>query len=166
MPSNMNTTTRKDRLQKAKEGVGKHFANVSTLTIAGVTLTPADLMALIQGELDAMTAYAQAKAGLKVLAQAELNAHAKALPVLRGLKAFVIGMFGNTNAASSTLEDFGYSPRKAATTTLETKVAAQGKAKATRKARNTLGKKAKKAIKGGTAPAANPAPATPATPKP
>src|SRR5882762_6311516 len=109
--TNMNTTTRLNKFQKAREGIGKHFQNVSSLTLGGTTVSPTDLMNLIQVDLDKTTELAKARAALKVLVQAERDAHAQVLPLLRLLKAYVIGVFGATDAASSTLEDFGYSPR-------------------------------------------------------
>ena len=56
-----------------------------------------------------------------------------------------------------TLADFGLTPRKARVVTPEEQVIAAAKAKATRAARHTMGKKQKAAIKGTVAP--TPAPA-------
>jgi hypothetical protein len=165
MPKNMNTTTRKVRLQKAKDGVQKHFANVSSLTIGGQTMTPTALTQSIQDELDRMVAIAKAKAALKVLLDAEQNARPDSDFLLGSLRSYVAGMFGDNASASSMLEDFGFAPRKRTKRTVATKSEALGKAMATREARHTKGPKAKLAIKGGSAPAANAAPVTPATPK-
>jgi hypothetical protein len=73
-------------------------------------------------------------------------------------RTIVRGMFQNP----TTLADFGLSPRKSTKKTLDTKVTAVAKTKATRTARGTKGPKAKAKIKG-TVPATAPAtkPTTP-----
>jgi hypothetical protein len=147
---NQNMTTRLKQLQKIQEGLGKHLANVGPLTLDGVTVTIADLAALIQADLDAMDASAKARAASRVSVQAERDAHAKALRFLRALKAYVIATFGKTPAASSTLEDFGYKPHKGFARTPEQKAEAKAKAAATRKARHTMGPKQKKLVTGDT----------------
>jgi hypothetical protein len=159
MPNLMNTTTRKVTLQKAKEGIAKHYSNVSSLTLGGVSVSPADLMGLIQKDLDAMAAAAKAHADLKVLIQAAHDAHVAVLPLLRWLKLYVLLQSGKGQASASTLEDFGFTvPKTAKPASPEVKASAVKKAAATRKARHTLGSKQKQAITGET-------PATPATPK-
>ena len=152
-----NSTTRLKALQKAKDGVGKHFSNVGSLTLGGVTVAPADLMVLIQAELDSMAATGKLKADVKTQLVAEQSAHDKVEPLLRALKAYVLALYGATDAASSTLQDFGYTPRKSSKKTLATKVEASVKTKATRAARHTAGTKQKQAIKG-TVPATPPLP--------
>jgi hypothetical protein len=135
---------------------------VNSFTLGGATYTMIDLTKLIQGDLDAMDATAQARAATSTKVQLERNAHAKVNPVLRLLKNYVIAMFGDTQDASSALADFDYTPRKSSKKTLVVKVEAAGKTKATRSARQTLGKKQKAKIKGtvpAVAPAATPAPA-------
>jgi hypothetical protein len=66
------------------------------------------------------------------------------------------------------LSDFGLTGRKTPVVSPETRVAAANKAKATREARHTMGKKQKAAIKGTVAPTAPattaPAPTPVATP--
>ncbi|HEY8039212.1 MAG TPA: hypothetical protein VIF15_05430, partial [Polyangiaceae bacterium] len=73
-------------------------------------------------------------------------------PVLRYLKTFVVTQFGDTQDSGPKLEIFGFTPRKARTTTVKTKAAAAEKVVATRKARNTMGPKQKAKIKGTPAP--------------
>jgi len=154
-----NSTQRLKTLSKAKEGIGKHFQNVSSLTLGGRTFTPAALQALIQAELDAMAASGKLRADLKVQIGAEHDAHDAVEPLLRYLKAYVRAMFGDVAAASSALEDFGYKPKKSSKKTLDTKVEATAKAKATRAARQPVGSTKKQAITGEQ-------PSAPATSKP
>jgi hypothetical protein len=69
------------------------------------------------------------------------------------LRTFVLGLIGlvnfNFGASPSALEDFGRQPPKARTPmTAEQKAIANAKRAATRRARGTMGAKARKAIKG------------------
>ena len=148
MMDTINMTTRLKQLQKIQQGLAKHYAGVTSLTLGGVSVTLTDLQALIQADLDAMEASAQAQATARVLVQAERAAHAKALPLVRSLKALVTATHGATQAASELLEDFGYRPRKRAARTVEQVAEAKRKAAATRKARHTMGPKQKKLVKG------------------
>jgi hypothetical protein len=70
---------------------------------------------------------------------------ATAALVARGLKQYVMNAYG---AESPVLADFGFTVPKRAALTVEQQTQAIAKRKATRKARNTLGKKQKAAIKG------------------
>ncbi len=149
--------SRQARLQQILHGLGVRFPNVSTLMLGGVDYTMDELKRLVQGDLDAMEATAQAVAAFRTLVQRERNTHAKVNPILRLLKAYVIASYGDTQDASGALADFGYAPRKSSKKTLATKVEAVDKAKATREARHTVGPKQKAKIKG-TVPAP-PAPA-------
>lgn len=158
MDNNINMTTRLKQLQKIQQGLAKHYAGVTSLTLGGVSVTLTDLQGLIQADLDAMDTSAKAKAIHRGLVQAERSAHAKALPLLRSLKALVFASHGGTEATSELLEDFGYRPRKRAARTVEQVAEAAVKAKATREARHTMGPKQKKAIKGAI-------PASPLPPK-
>jgi len=159
MASKPSKTTRQSRLSKILAGLAKYFSGV-TITLGGVAYAYDDLRRLIQGDLDAMTASAQAKAAYSAQVQVERNVHAKVNPVLRLLRNFVIAQFGDTQDASGKLADFGYAPRKSTKKTLEVKVGAQEKTKATRAARHTLGSKQKTKVKG-TVPAPAPAAAAP-----
>jgi len=146
--ANQNSTSRLKALLKAKEGIGKHFQNVSSLTLGGVTMTPSQLSTLIQAELDSMAASGKLKADLKVQIKAEHDARGAVSPLLSLLKAYVLATYGATAAASSTLDDFGYMPRKKGAKTLETKVEAQAKSKATRAAKKPAGSKQTQSING------------------
>ncbi len=141
-------TTRQSRLQKVLHGIDLHYPNVTTFMLGGQNVTKDDLKGLIQGDLDAIDASAKAKAQYREEVQVERNARAKVDPLLTLFKRRVIADFGDTSDSATTLEDFGYSPRKASKAKLATKVEAQDKAKATRQARHTQGAKQKVKIKG------------------
>jgi hypothetical protein len=148
--------SRQAQLQKILFGLGKHFPSVTTLTLGGASYAMTDLTNLIQADLNAITATSQAKAAYSAQVQVERNATAKVNPLLALLKSYVFVQLGDTQDASSELEDFGYTPRKSSKKTLATKVEAVDKSRATREARHTLGKKQKAKITG-TSPAIAPA---------
>ena len=117
-------------------------------------MPPASLTTFIQSRIDAANEVVTAKAAWQSAAKAYIALNAQANVVVHDLKQFVIGLFG---ADSSKLPDFGFTPRKKAVLTPDQKVAAAAKRAATRKARGTVGPKAKLAIKG-TVPSTTPAP--------
>jgi len=140
-----NKTTTLARDAQVIAGIQKHLQNTSSLPLVGSTYTPADLVKLVQSRIDASGQSDATKATWhsSVLAGETLNT--KLTPVLRALRQYVINVFG---ATSPVLADFGFVPPKSATRTPEQKAASAAKAKATRKARGTMGKKQKKAVKG------------------
>lgn len=146
-------------------GIKKDLATVSTLAIAGSTYTPVTLEQLIQSRIDLANTVAQARAHWLDTTATYDALNTKVTQVVRGLRQYVINAYGEQ---SPLLADFGFAPRKQATLTPEEKVAKAAKALATRKARGTMGKVAKKKVKGTvamtvaapTSPA--PAPAAPA----
>lgn len=154
--------------QKMSEGVDKHFAKVKSLTLAGVTYTPASLKATLAAESDANSAVDQGRAQLKEQVATARAAQAKANAARKALKAYVLGNYGAQ--AVNMLADFGLSPPKAPgpKTTLA-KAEAAARRTATRKARNTMGSRQRLIIQAAPvslvpqeteeAPAASPAPA-------
>jgi hypothetical protein len=166
-----NKVTRQNRLRKVLSGMGKHLQNVPGLTIAQVVHQVAELQARIQKDIDLSDATDQSKAAWLTEVQKERSSHKDIDPLLRGIKQYVLLTWGDAKDASSTLEDFGYAPRKPMTTKPSTKVTAAAKAKATRTARHTMGPKAKLKVKGNV-PAPTPSngaasstvPATPVAP--
>jgi hypothetical protein len=171
--SNINRPVTQARDAQVIVGIQKHLQNVSSLPVAGATFTPAELVKLFQSRIDSANRVSTEKANWHSTVEADKALSAKLTPVLRGLRQYVLNAFGET---SPVLADFGFTPPKKRTLTPEKKAAAALLAKATRKARHTVGKKQKLAIKGAVSPAApaNPpasasaptavAPTAPATP--
>jgi hypothetical protein len=126
-------------------GIQKHLQNASSLPLGGSTYTPADLVKLIQSRIDAAGTTNTAKATWHSTVLAGETLNTKLTPLLRTLRQYVINVYG---ATSPVLADFGFAPPKSATRTPEEKAAAAAKAKATRAARHTQGKKQKKTVKG------------------
>ncbi len=128
-------------------GVGKHFSNVSTLTIGNGTFTPAEIEASLQALIDLRTAVEDASAATMAKIATE---NAQAAPLrkrMSALVAYVRASFGDDSP--DVLADFGIKPKKAkAPLTIEKMAAAAAKRAATRSARHTMGSKQKKAVKG------------------
>jgi hypothetical protein len=138
-------------------GIGKRLQTVQSLAIAGKTYTPAEIVTLLQQQIDSASAVDAAAAKLRDATQAFRALSKGLVPFLDGFRHQVRNLFGDQAEA---LADFGIAPVKPATPlTVEQKAAASAKRRATRAARHTMGPKQKAAIKG-----AAPAPATP--PKP
>jgi len=154
--SNGNRSEQQAQDAKVILGIQKDLLSVPTLSLAGQATTPADLEKLVQSCIDAANAIAPAKVKWLAAVQAYRALNKQVTPILRGLRAYVINTYGPT---STVLADFGFSPTKTVVKTPEVKAIAAKKSVATRKARNTLGKKQKKSITGATV-----SPAAPATP--
>jgi hypothetical protein len=150
---------------KAILGIQKDLLSVPTLSLAGQAITPADLEKLVQSRIDSVNAIAAAKVKWTAAVQAYRALDKQVTPILRGLRTYLVNTYGPT---STVLADFGFSPAKTVVKTPEVKVLAAKKSVATRKARNTLGKKQKKNITGATvspaAPATSSTAPTPAAP--
>jgi hypothetical protein len=140
-------------------GITKNLQNATTpLSLAGQSFTPASLIAFFQSRIDAANQVAAAKAQWVDLGKKYATLNITADLVARGLKQYVMNANG---ATSPVLADFGFTPSKRTPLSVEQQTQAIAKRKATRKARNTLGKKQKAAIKGTVPPTE---PATPVTP--
>jgi len=142
---------------KAIAGVDKYFSNVGTLTIEGAALTPTQLKAVFQAEIDTVKAADLAHAAFTGQVADAHKARAKAGDLRRALRSYILATFGPT--AKQMLEEFGMKVPAPKSTPVKTKAQAVENAAATRKARHTMGSKQKQAIKGTQAPE------TPATPK-
>jgi hypothetical protein len=135
-------------LQALSSGLQKQFPS-GQFTLQNASFTTADLETLFQGVIDALNSVATAEAASKAAVANARNKVASARPILSALRRNLFSMFGN---APQTLALFGLTPPKAkAPKTSEQKAAAAAKAKATRAARGTAGKKQKAAIKGNVA---------------
>jgi hypothetical protein len=129
-------------------GIKKDLPTLSNLPLAGTTYSMVTLTALLESRIDAASAVRVARAIYAQAIDAYQAVNTKVIPVVRGLRQYLI----NANGPTAThLADFGFVPSKRATSTPEQKVAAVAKRAATRKARGTVGPKARLAITGETA---------------
>jgi hypothetical protein len=164
--ANLNTDATQAHDAQVIVGIQKHLLTVPTLPLAGSTYTPADLVKLVQSRIDSAGVVAAAGANRHATVVAHDALGTKLTPILRGLRQYVLNVFGET---SPVLADFGFTAPKTATRTPQEKAAAAAKALATRKARGTMGKKQKKGVKGtvpATAPVTLPTASPPAAPSP
>src|ERR1700722_20252935 len=106
--------------------------------------TAKEVVAVLQARIDEGLAVQAARAALQAASKRLVAKRTSTGAFVTSLRAIVKGMF----QSPATLAEFGLQPRKSAKPTLETKVAAVEKIKATRIARGTLGPKATARIKG------------------
>ncbi len=145
--------------QQVIQGIKKDLQSMTTLALGATSYTPTSLVAFIQSHIDAANAVVIAKANWENAIKTYAGIDKQAQVVLHDLKQLVMGAFG---ATSSKLADFGYQPRKVTVLTPEQKAAAAAKRAATRKARGTMGPKAKLKVTGTTAAASTASTAAPA----
>ncbi len=171
--SNQTKVTRQVHIGQIIAGIEKYFSKLPVIPLGGANVTPAALVERLQQVVDVIQKSSNAKAAWLAAVQTERNSIGELGQVLRYIKAFVITQFGELKDASQKLEEFGYTPRKVRSKDVAVKAGAADKARGTRKARGTGGKKQKAPIKGtpipktpksvaavtGAAPAAPTAPA-------
>jgi hypothetical protein len=154
-------------------GFQQHLASATSITLASVAYTPAQITAALQALVALYAAVDAAKAAWK----AKLTAEAAQAPAFLSLMAGLVSYVKLTFSESpDVLIDFGLGPKPAKTPlTTEQQAVANAKNKATRTARGTTGSKAKLAVKGNvvgvvvtpvTAPAPVAASTAPSTPAP
>jgi len=165
MPTGQNKSTEALLAAKLAAGTQKYLSKVGSLTIEGVSYTPAQL----ESQLNAFSSLRNDVDAAKATVKAKLALEKAQAPAMRALiLAFVgilKGMFGNQ---PDVLADFGLPPKKARTPlTVEQKAAAAAKRKATRAARGTKGKKERLSVKGNvTGVVVTPVTAGPSEPAP
>jgi hypothetical protein len=156
------------RAQQLSAGTDKHLAGTTQVMLSGGSMAPADITAKLQAIVKLRTDVDSAKATL----QAKIADEAADTPSLRAfMAAYVTFVKAAFQGAPDVLADFGLHPKARAPLTVEAKTAAAAKRKATRQARNTMGSRQKKNVKGTVTgivvtPVVNPppAPSTPANP--
>jgi hypothetical protein len=152
--------------QSMIDGVHKVLGTFASLPVGSTTVTPADIVKVLQDRIDAGKAVLTAEAARTAAVKVDRDKRAQSAAFVQSLRRMIQGMF---TQSPDTLAAFGLKAPKAAKKTVTIKATAVAKSKATRTARGTLGKKQKKAVKG-TVVAAAPtggtaaAPATPTKP--
>ncbi len=131
--------------QKLETGINQFLT--SPITVGGKPYTAPDLDTVIQGRIAARNATDAAKAAYHGAVSAEAAAISGSKVLLEQTKAVLLVMFAS---APQTLAAMGLSARKTSTRTVEAKAGAIEKAEATRKARNTMGPKARLKVTGVT----------------
>jgi hypothetical protein len=169
----INVTTQKAdnvlELQALMTGITTLLPHVDPFLLSRQTYPRADLLARVQARLDAAIATKNARITLHNVVDAERNAQAAFKGLHASFRAYLVAVYG---ANAPELQQFGYVQNRKPKRTAQTKADAALKAKATRTARGTKGKKQKAAIHGAppptaataTPPAATTAPAASPTP--
>jgi hypothetical protein len=153
---NRNRIDRTAADQSLSDGLQKHAATIPPIFVAGAAVPATAIVAALQARIDSGKAAVATRATWSAAVQADRNELAGSNPLVSACKQTLLLVYAGQ---ADTLADFGLKPRKPRVVTPETQVAAAQKAKATRQARHTLGKKQKAKITGTVAPTA---PATPA----
>jgi len=126
-------------------GFTKHATNIS-LTLASQTYTTSQIAAVLQSLVSSGTSVLTTRTAWHDAVLDNRKVGAQYASFMTDLRAILEAMYSNS---SSTLADFGMTPRKArAPLSTEALAARAAKAKATRTARGTTGKKAKAAVHG------------------
>jgi hypothetical protein len=123
----------------------QEYLNKRTLVLHGKAVPSASVVTAFQSQIAALQASDKAHdAWMQSVAERRAAYTATVAPLIAALKTYVIGAFGPT---SEQARAFGFQP-KARTSSPVAKVIGAEKLRATRKARNTLGKKQRLDITG------------------
>jgi hypothetical protein len=133
------------QVQALIAGTNKTFPN-ATLTFGNATVQASSLVQDLQNLEQAMLALTAAQSNARDAVSALRTLEASVGPLFRAYKRFLLATYGTS---AQQLAAFGLQPPKARTPiSTETRATATAKARATRAARGTKGKKQKLAIKG------------------
>jgi hypothetical protein len=126
-------------------GTDQTFVGTGTVMLLGTPLTQAEIAAKLQSVVDLRADAEAARATLK----AKLVVEANEMPALRAfMGAYVSHLRAAYGTSPDVLATFGLSTKARARLTVDAKVGAVAKSKATRLARHTMGSRQKMAIKG------------------
>jgi hypothetical protein len=131
--------------QKVIQAVGQYLGSIVSMMFLGQAYTPGDLKAVFQAEIDGLIAVEAKRAAYRAQVLLTKASSAKARELRKALRSYILSTYGAT--AAEVLTAFGISiPTQRAPKTVATKAEALQKAKATRQARHTMGKKQKAQI--------------------
>ena len=123
----------------------KHVSAKTEIPIAGKKVKGAALVALYQSVLDTGEAVTSTKGTYKLALSARVQAEQQRKAADESLRSWVLITYG---PESQEAHDFGFVPKVRATVSTDTRATAVALGKATRKARGTMGKKARLKVKG------------------
>jgi hypothetical protein len=151
--SHPSRTTTQAKDQQVINGIRQELQSMTTLYLASQTFTPQSLEVAVQRRIALANGILTAKAAWEQAIADYETSDAETTRIVSDLRHLVIAAFGPD---SEKLATFGFVPPKVPTLTPEQRALAVKRAKATRKARNTMGKKQKALIKGEVPPPAQP----------
>ena len=169
MPGKKSTRNEAVLAEELAAGAQKHLLGVTQLLLDGSTFTTPQVIAQLAMLADLRAAVDAANAIAKGKLAEERSKGPSLVTFLHAFESFVRTAFGGK---PEILADFGLAPKKVKTPlTVEQQAAAKAKRAATRKARGTIGKKKKLAIKGNVTgiivtPVTEPPPVAVVTPAP
>jgi type I site-specific restriction endonuclease len=149
MGTKKNKATRQNGNRKLVGAIRKHLTE--SVTLEGVKYTPARLAKMFQDGIDIADATDAASKAWHAAVATEKAKTQELSGVQASLRDHVSATFG---AASTEFADFGFTPKAVRAVDAKTKAAAVEKRAATRKARNTMGKRERLKVTGATAAAA------------
>jgi hypothetical protein len=147
MSSNTSFSLLQTRVQRAIAGIQKNLSTTANFSLAGVSFTSTSLIALLQAYANLVTALLAVHAQLHNTVLSERAQRKQVLAVLSALESLVSNMFG---PSSTTLGDFGFTPKKVVKVSVATKAEAQVKSKATRQAKEPGGSQGTLSTTGGS----------------
>jgi hypothetical protein len=150
--------------QALVDGITKNKARLpASMSVGSQTMTPDDIVAVIQGRIATARAVVVAEAARTDAVQADRARRVQTASTMRAVHRILVGMFEQSPAV---LGDFGLQPPKVGQRTAAQKAEAAAKAASTRKTLGTKGTQQKKAALAEAEKPATPAPATTPAPKP
>ena len=173
----MGSNTPNNRLEETAadqhliDGLNKVASTIPSFVVGGAPVATKDIVTTLQARLATAKAAESARVAWQTAVQADRDERAKTKTLVSVIKQTLLQYFAGQ---ADTLATFGLTPRKPRAVKPETKVVAAAKAKATRAARHTMGKKQKAEIKGALdssvvtipVPGPTPIPASPAAAAP
>jgi hypothetical protein len=138
--------TKRSRATSIIAGVIKHFSAAS-YTLGGKAFTPKQLVAAFQSHVDAIDEVDATRAALAAAVARERELARRMTALTRYMKMAVEARFGLLHKIYA---DFGWEvPKRPGPKTVEAKLEGATKARDTRKARGTMGKRQRKKIRAG-----------------
>jgi hypothetical protein len=117
--------------QKLIAGVQKYLSQFASLPVGSQTVTPTDIVKVLQGRIDAGNAAVVADAARTAAVKVDRDERDKTAIFVSSLCRMVVGMFSQS---PDTLAAFGLHAPRAGKKTAQTKATAAAKSKATRSA--------------------------------
>ncbi|MDP9003020.1 MAG: hypothetical protein M3O46_23250 [Myxococcota bacterium] len=140
----LGTVTKRARATSVIRGVTKHFVRGKRYLIGGKQYTPEDLVGIFQSHIDAIDDVGAAHAAVQVAVAKERQIARHAHALMLKLKGVVEHELGPTNDIYAA---FGWTmPKKPGPKTVKAKLEGAEKARETRKARHTMGKRQRKRV--------------------
>jgi hypothetical protein len=130
-------------------GMNTELANVDPIVLIEQSYPRAALIAEFQKRVDAAEATKTARNNLHTCVAQEKTVQTEVAPLRMAMKQYLQSRYGKN---SPKLQLFGFTQAKKPAKTVASKMAAVTNAKATRVARNTMGKKQKLKVKGAPSP--------------